>query len=161
MSVTRDDIEQFCSFANARLAAGGENLNLVEIVEEWQFKHESESHLREDTAALRATLQSMDRGEKGRSLREFATEFSRQNQIEVNSNVLVGKSVITGTRLAVEFVVELLANGWTEQQIMDNYPGVTRDDVSACLHYATAMLKSERVYHSQFSNDDRRPPKRF
>jgi uncharacterized protein (DUF433 family) len=53
----------------------------------------------------------------------------------------VGKPVIRGTRLAVEFIVELLANGWTEQQILENYPGITSEDISACLRYAAETLK--------------------
>ena len=69
-----------------------------------------------------------------------------EERITVDPAVLVGKPVIRGTRLAVEFIVELLANGWTEQQIFDNYPGIKHDDIAACLHYATDMLKSERVY---------------
>ncbi len=48
--------------------------------------------------------------------------------------------------MAVEFVVELLANEWTEQQVLDSYPGLTHEDISACLHYATELIKSERVY---------------
>jgi uncharacterized protein (DUF433 family) len=40
-----------------------------------------------------------------------------------------------GTRLAVEFIVELPANRWCEHQIMESNPGITRDDLSACLHY--------------------------
>lgn len=59
-----------------------------------------------------------------------------QDRIAIDAAVLVGKPVIKGTRLAVEFIVELLANGWTEQQIQENYPGVTPEDISACLHYA-------------------------
>ena len=69
-----------------------------------------------------------------------------EERLEINPKVLVGKPVIRGTRLAVEFVVELLANGWSESQIIDNYTGITHEDISACLHYATEMLKSERVY---------------
>jgi uncharacterized protein (DUF433 family) len=69
-----------------------------------------------------------------------------EDRIEINPNVLVGKPVIRGTRLAVEFIMELLANNWSEQQIIENYPGITHDDIRACLHYATDMLKSERVY---------------
>lgn len=60
--------------------------------------------------------------------------------------MLVGKPIVRGTRLAVEFIVELLANGWSEQQILQNYPGITTDDIHACLHYAANLLKSERVY---------------
>jgi len=69
-----------------------------------------------------------------------------EDRIEINPQIMVGKPVIRGTRLSVEFVVELLANGWSEPQILQNYPGISREDISACLHYATEMLKSERVY---------------
>jgi len=69
-----------------------------------------------------------------------------EERIEINPGVLVGKPVIRGTRLAVEFIVELLANNWSESQIIDNYPGITHEDISACLYYAVEMLKSERVY---------------
>ena len=62
--------------------------------------------------------------------------MSWEERIEINPRVLVGKPVIRGTRLAVEFIVELLANGWSDQQIAENYPGVTREDISACLRYA-------------------------
>ena len=72
--------------------------------------------------------------------------MSWEDRIEIDPNILVGKPVIRGTRLAVEFIVELLANGWTERQILENYPGVTHEDVAACLRYAAETLKSERVY---------------
>jgi uncharacterized protein (DUF433 family) len=60
-----------------------------------------------------------------------------EERIEINPSVLVGKPVIHGTRLAVDFIVELLANGWSEQQLIENYPGITHENISACLHYAT------------------------
>ena len=69
-----------------------------------------------------------------------------EERIEINPQVLVGKPVIRGTRLAVEFIVGLLADGWTEKQIIDNDPGVSHEDIAACLRYATETLKSERVY---------------
>ena len=72
--------------------------------------------------------------------------MSWEDRIEINPQVLVGKPVIKGTRLAVEFIVELLANGWSNEQIIENYPGVTADDIQACLAYAADTLKSERVY---------------
>jgi uncharacterized protein (DUF433 family) len=56
-----------------------------------------------------------------------------EERIEINPGVLVGKPVIKNTRLAVEFIVELLANGWSQQQIIENYPGITIDDIQACL----------------------------
>ncbi len=71
-----------------------------------------------------------------------------EDRITVNPSVLVGKPVIKGTRLAVEFIIDLLANGWSEAQILDNYPGVTHDDIVACLRYANELVKSERVYQT-------------
>jgi uncharacterized protein (DUF433 family) len=71
-----------------------------------------------------------------------------RERIVVDPDVLVGKPIIKGTRLAVEFIVDLLAQGWTEAQILDSYPGITHEDVLACLDYASAILKSERVYPS-------------
>jgi uncharacterized protein (DUF433 family) len=69
-----------------------------------------------------------------------------EDRITVDPKILVGKPVIKGTRLAVEFIIDLLANGWTETQILDNYPGVTHEDLVACLRYANELVKSERVY---------------
>lgn len=65
---------------------------------------------------------------------------SWQERISVNPNVLVGKPVVKGTRLAVEFIIDLLAHGWSEAEILDSYPGVTREDIRACLAYASATL---------------------
>ena len=67
------------------------------------------------------------------------------DRIGFDPGVLGGKPVIKGTRLAVEKIVELMASGWTEQQIAENHPGITRDDIAACLFYASELLKSERV----------------
>ena len=69
-----------------------------------------------------------------------------QDRIIVDPTVLVGKPVIKGTRLAVEFILDLLALGWTEADILKNYPGITRDDIHACLAYASEVLRSEKVY---------------
>ncbi len=68
------------------------------------------------------------------------------DRIVVDPKILVGKPVIKGTRIAVEFLMELLANGWTHEQILKSYPHLTEGDIQAALHYATEMLKSERVY---------------
>jgi uncharacterized protein (DUF433 family) len=64
----------------------------------------------------------------------------------IDPEVLVGKPVINGTRLAVEFIVGLLAQGWSEADILQNYPGLTREDILACLSYASDALHAERVY---------------
>ena len=58
-----------------------------------------------------------------------------QERVIVDPKILVGKPVIKGTRLAVEFIVDLLAQGWPESEITRNYPGITHDDIAACLKY--------------------------
>jgi uncharacterized protein (DUF433 family) len=69
-------------------------------------------------------------------------------RIALDPNVLAGKPVVRGTRLAVEFVIGLLAAGWSEGEILANYPGLTRDDILACLAYARDTLSSEKVFPS-------------
>jgi uncharacterized protein (DUF433 family) len=66
----------------------------------------------------------------------------------LDPDVLAGKPVIRGTRLAVEFVIGLLADGWTEAEIIANYPGVAREDILACLAYARDALSLEKVFPS-------------
>ena len=67
-------------------------------------------------------------------------------RISVDPRVLVGKPVVRGTRIAVEFVIDLMARGWTTQQILEEYDHLTAEDIQACLSYASEILKYERVY---------------
>jgi uncharacterized protein (DUF433 family) len=69
-----------------------------------------------------------------------------RNRITYDSNILSGKPIIKGTRLAVEFILELLANGWTAEKILKNYPQLREADITAVLKYATEVLKEEKVY---------------
>ena len=69
-------------------------------------------------------------------------------RITLAPEVLAGKPVIRGTRLSVESVIGLMADGWREPEILENYPGVTHDDIIACLAYARDTLSSEKVFPS-------------
>lgn len=73
-----------------------------------------------------------------------------QTRIAVDPDILVGKPIIKGTRLAVEFIIDLLAQGWSTDEILRNYPGITPEDIQACLSYASAALKAEKVYAVPF-----------
>jgi len=67
-------------------------------------------------------------------------------RIVLDPQVLAGKPVIQGTRLSVEHIVGLLAQGWSQEQIMASYPGLTRADIRACLAYTSELLQAEKVY---------------
>lgn len=67
-------------------------------------------------------------------------------RIVLDPKILVGKPVIRGTRIAVEFVMELLGEGWSEEAILRNYPGLEGEDIRACLRYAGSVLRDERVF---------------
>jgi uncharacterized protein (DUF433 family) len=69
-----------------------------------------------------------------------------RERIIVDPKVLAGKPVIRGTRLSVEFVLSLLAEGWTEQQLLAEYPRRSDADIRACLAYAAEVLGEEKVY---------------
>ena len=69
-------------------------------------------------------------------------------RIALDPDVLAGKTVIRGTRLSVEFVIGLMADGWGEADILANYPGIAHEDIIACLAYARDALSSEKVFPS-------------
>ena len=63
-------------------------------------------------------------------------------RITLNPQVKVGKPVIRGTRLTVEYIMGLLAQGATFAEIIEEYEGLTREDIQACLSFATKSLQS-------------------
>jgi uncharacterized protein (DUF433 family) len=77
---------------------------------------------------------------------EPSNQSKWQDRIAFDSTVLAGKPVIKGTRIAVEFIIDLLSQGWSNADIAKNYPNVSDDDVRACLAYARDTLSAERVY---------------
>ncbi len=69
-----------------------------------------------------------------------------KDRIIVDPKILVGKPVIKGTRLSVEFILELLSNGWSEEKILENYSQLSMEDILAALKYTTEILKEEKIY---------------
>lgn len=63
-----------------------------------------------------------------------------RERITIDPKILVGKPIIKGTRIAVEFVVDLLGRGWTFEQILDEYDHLQREDLQACLAYASEVI---------------------
>ena len=69
-------------------------------------------------------------------------------RIVCDENILTGKPIIKGTRLAVEFIIDLLAHGWSETEILENYPHIVQEDIRACLAYASMVLNTQKDYQS-------------
>jgi uncharacterized protein (DUF433 family) len=66
-------------------------------------------------------------------------------RISVNPKVMVGKPVIRGTRVPVELIVKMLAQGIAEEEILQEYPRLEPEDIKAALAYASAILSNEEV----------------
>jgi len=73
---------------------------------------------------------------------------SEPSRIVLDPKILTGKPVVRGTRLSVEFIIGLMAEGWSEADVLANYPRITHEDIIACLAYARDALSSERVFPS-------------
>ncbi len=69
-----------------------------------------------------------------------------RDRIVIDPSILVGKPVIRGTRMAVEFVIDLLARGWSVEEVLREYDPLRPEDVQACLLYVRDVLAEERVY---------------
>jgi uncharacterized protein (DUF433 family) len=63
------------------------------------------------------------------------------SRITVNSRVMVGKAVIRGTRLTVEYILGLLAHGATVAEILEEYGGLVPEDIQACFLFASKSLQ--------------------
>ena len=75
----------------------------------------------------------------------MTTEPSR---ITLDPKVLAGKPVIRGTPPSVDFVIGMMAEGWSDADILANYPGITHEDIIASLAYARDAVSSEKVFPS-------------
>lgn len=67
-------------------------------------------------------------------------------RIEINPKILVGKPIIVGTRISVELIMKLVAQGWKEEDIIKEYPVLKKEDIRAALFYAEKVIEEEEVY---------------
>jgi uncharacterized protein (DUF433 family) len=70
-----------------------------------------------------------------------------QNYIHSDPEILLGKPVVKGTRLAVDFLLGLLAAGWSEQQILENYPTLTPQALQAVFAYAVECMRDQSLFN--------------
>jgi len=69
-----------------------------------------------------------------------------QEYIISNKEVLLGKPTIKGTRISVELILELLATGWTEKQILESYPGLNEQNLKAVFAYLKDCIQQELFF---------------
>lgn len=69
-----------------------------------------------------------------------------QEYIHSDPGILSGKPVVKGTRLSVDFLLELLAAGWSEEQLLDSYPNLTRDALRAVFAFDAESTRGERAF---------------
>lgn len=66
--------------------------------------------------------------------------------IHADPAILTGKPVVRGTRLSVDFLLELFALGWTHQQVLESYPQLTPEGLRAIFSFAAAAMQEESFY---------------
>ncbi len=66
--------------------------------------------------------------------------------IHSDPEILLGKPIVKGTRLAVDFILDLFAAGWTEEQVLENYPTLTPEALQAVFAFAAECMRAEALY---------------
>lgn len=69
-----------------------------------------------------------------------------EDYIEADPDVLAGNAVVAGTRIAVDRVLGLLAEGWSEPQVIDAYPGLSREALRAIFAFAAEVVREQRLF---------------
>lgn len=75
----------------------------------------------------------------------MATREELLNRISISPNICFGKPCIRGHRIWVSLILDLLAGGMTTQEIIEDYPGLTADDIQACIAYGAEMARERYV----------------
>lgn len=63
-------------------------------------------------------------------------------RIVLNPKIMAGKPIIKGTRLSVQYILSLLANGYTVDELLEEYKGLKKEDITACLLYASETIEN-------------------
>jgi uncharacterized protein (DUF433 family) len=69
-----------------------------------------------------------------------------ERYVHSDPEILIGKPVVKGTRLAVDFILDLYAAGWTEQQILDNYPTLTPEALRAVFAFSSECMRDQTMF---------------
>lgn len=69
-----------------------------------------------------------------------------RERITSDPEIVGGKPVVRGTRISVEFLLELFAAGWSHEDVLESYPHLTAEDLTACFSFAAEAVKDDAVY---------------
>ena len=69
-----------------------------------------------------------------------------REHIHSDPAILSGKPVVKGTRISVDFLLDLFANGWSEEQVLEGYPNLTQDSLRAVFAFAAESTRDERAF---------------
>jgi uncharacterized protein (DUF433 family) len=69
-----------------------------------------------------------------------------QEHIHSDPEILLGKPVVKGTRLAVDFILGLYAAGWTEEQVLESYPTLSTESLRAVFSFSAEYMRKEALY---------------
>lgn len=87
----------------------------------------------------------MSRKRQTEQIHRVVQEVRWQDYVGVDREILSGKPAIKGTRLGVQFILQRLVGGWSMQDLLEAYPGLTNEHVRACIDYALDGLESEEI----------------
>jgi uncharacterized protein (DUF433 family) len=76
-----------------------------------------------------------------------------KDHIITNHSILGGKPIIKGTRLPVEFILERLADGWTEEMIIENFSSITKEDLQAIFAFSLENLREANMIDLKSANE--------
>lgn len=79
---------------------------------------------------------------------KLEAQMDWKKYIHSDPEILMGKPVVIGTRLAIDFLVGLFAAGWTEQQVLENYPNLTSESLRAVFAYVAEVMRDESLFLS-------------
>ena len=71
-----------------------------------------------------------------------------RDYIEMNDEVLLGKPLIKGTRISIEHIIKLLASGWSEKEVLDNYPRLTKSSLQAVFSYIQDIMEDGLIFET-------------
>lgn len=78
--------------------------------------------------------------------KRVGARLNTDDRIEINPEIVLGKPIIRGTRITVDFILKLFAEGMAHDEILKEYPQLEKKDLLAVLNYAKNLVQEERVY---------------